>query len=97
MVDLEQRCDTKHLGQVGAKAGEHQVAEEDIPLDLLGEMFDVSWVGQAELSSALREGVDCISNCGRDRVAENERTDGVEYGGHGGLKVCEKKSRPWPS
>lgn len=38
--DLKERRDAEDLGQVGADAGEHEVVEEDIPVDLLRQIFD---------------------------------------------------------
>jgi hypothetical protein len=55
MRHLEQGRNAEHLGELGANTGEHRVGEKDIPLDLLGEVFDGARVGQAELRPALIE------------------------------------------
>lgn len=54
---LEQGREAEGFGEVGLDAGEHVVVEEDIALDLLGQVLNRAGVGEAELRAPLREGV----------------------------------------
>lgn len=54
--DLEQRRDAKGLCEVGAQAGEGQVVEEDIALDLLCDVLDGTRVGETQSLSSCLEG-----------------------------------------
>ena len=60
MRDLEQRRDTESLCEVGAQAGEGQVVEEDIALDLLCDVLDGAGVGEAQSLSSCLEGRVCV-------------------------------------
>lgn len=51
--NLEERSHAEDLGQIGANSGEHEVGEEDIALDLSGERFYRSGVGEPELGSTV--------------------------------------------
>lgn len=62
MRDLEQRVQAESLGEVGAKAGKHVVVEENIALDLLGEVLNGSGIGQAEFCASFLKGVVCVGN-----------------------------------
>lgn len=53
MGDLEHGVHAEDLCEVGANASEHLVGEEDIALDLPGQVLYRAGVGQAELSSPL--------------------------------------------
>lgn len=81
--NLEERGHAEHLGQVGADAGEHEVVEGNIALDLSGESLYRAGVGEAKLGSALGEGVEGITEGGGERVAEDSRSEGVGHGSHG--------------
>lgn len=82
MGDLEQGVQAESLGEVGTDAGEHVVVEENIALDLLGQTLNGTRVGQTKLGPALGEGVDGITQRGRDWVGEEEGPYGIESGGH---------------
>lgn len=68
--NLEERSHAEDLGQVGADASKHVVVEKDIALNFLGQRLYRARVGQAELCTALREGVYGISDSDRDWVGE---------------------------
>ena len=53
--DLEQRRDAKGLCEVGAQAGEGQIVEEDIALDLSRNVLDCARVAEAQCFSPLLE------------------------------------------
>lgn len=72
MRDLEEGGHAEDLGQVGANASEHVVVEEDIALNLLGQRLYRARVGQAELCTALREGVERIPDGDGNRVGEED-------------------------
>ena len=59
MADLEQGGYAEALVELGAQAGEGLVGEEDVALDLLGDLVDCAGVGQSEQRSPVLEGVVC--------------------------------------
>jgi len=53
MRDLEQRGEAESFGEIGPDASKHEVVEENIALNLPGNVLDSTRVGQAQLLSAL--------------------------------------------
>lgn len=72
MRDTEQRSHTEDLGQVCAKACEHEVGQKNILLDLPRDVIHGAGVRQVEHRPPLGERVVCILDRSHSRVLGNE-------------------------
>ena len=60
MGNLKQRRNAESLCEIGAQPSEGIVGQEDLPLNLSGDIIDLSWVREAQLCSLLGEGRICV-------------------------------------
>ena len=60
MGNLEQRRNAESLCEIRAQPGEGIVGQEDLSLDLSGDVIDLSWVRQAEGCPPLGESGICV-------------------------------------
>lgn len=73
MADLEKRRNGEALVQLCAQAGEGLVGEEDVPLDLSGDVVDGAGVAQAEGCSSVLERPVCVQNGVEDAAGARRR------------------------
>lgn len=72
MRNAEKRAHAEDLGQICAKACEHEVGQQNLLLDLPRDVVDGAGVRQVEQGSPFRKGVACILDGSHSRVLGNE-------------------------
>ena len=72
MRDLEERCVTESLSEIGSQTGECIVGEQHFALDLTSNILDSPRVRKTQCRPSLGEGCVCVCQGGGEGVVREE-------------------------